>query len=98
MVSPRTSTSARWDPVAVTRVPPVTTMDTLPPSRKSGLGQGAVGVGTAVAVEGPPVADLGEQSQVEIADHQLGLVGVGRLADELALRVDEVGGAVEVVL
>ena len=60
--------------------------------------QVAVGVGPAVAVEGPAVADLGEQVEVEVADDQLGIVVVADVADELALRVDEVRRAVEVVV
>src|SRR4029453_15571459 len=57
-----------------------------------------VRVGPAVAVERPPVADLADLVQVELADDQLGLVRVADLADELSLGVDEVALPVKVVL
>src|SRR6478736_927533 len=57
-----------------------------------------VGVGAAVAVEGPAVADLLDLVEVEVAHDQLRLVGVADVADELALGVDEVALAVEVVV
>src|SRR3954447_6750576 len=57
-----------------------------------------VGVGASVAVERPCVADLTDLVEVEIADDQVGLVGVSDVADELAARVDEVALPVEVVV
>ena len=49
-------------------------------------GDVVVRVGPAIAVERPPVADLADLVEVEVADDQLRLVGVADLADELALR------------
>ena len=57
-----------------------------------------VGVGAAVAVEGPPVAHFGEEIHVEVAHDQLGFVAVADFADELAFGIDEVARAVEVVV
>ena len=57
-----------------------------------------VGVGPAVAVERPAIADLLDLVEVELADDQLGLVRVADVADELALGVDEVALPVEVVV
>ena len=60
--------------------------------------QVAVGVGATVAVERPAVTDELDLVHVEVAHDQLGLVGVADVADELALGVDEVALAVEVVV
>ena len=77
---------------ALTTVPPVISVV------RHRLDQLVVGVGAAVAVERPAVADQLDLVHVEVADDQLGLVGVADVADELALRVDEVALAVEVVV
>ena len=66
--------------------------------RVSCLDQVAVGVGAAVAVERPAVADELDLVHVEVAHDQLRLVGVADVADELALGIDEVALAVEVVV
>src|SRR4029450_10656416 len=60
--------------------------------------QTVVAVRPAVAVELPAVADRGEQAHVQVAVDQLGVVRVADVADELALRVDEVRLAVKVVV
>ena len=57
-----------------------------------------VGVGAAVAVERPAVADLLDLVEVEVAHDQLRLVRVADVADELALGIDEVALPVEVVV
>ena len=63
---------------ASTTVPPVIRHALIGGPPLSRPGQGAVGVRAAVAVERPPVAHLGEQVHVEVADDQLGVVVVGR--------------------
>ena len=62
------------------------------------LDQVVIGVGSAVPVELPAVPHGLDEVHVEVPHDQLGLVVVGRLAHELALGVDEVAGAVEVVV
>src|SRR5712691_11465479 len=70
----------------------------LAPSCPLRLDQALVGIGTAVPVELPQVADLGELAHVEVADDDL-IIGVARRrTDELPARVHEVGLAVEVVV
>src|SRR5512144_2935814 len=69
-----------------------------PRGRRSASDDRLVRVRPAVAVERPPVADLADLAQVELADDQLRLVRVAHVADELALRVDEVALPVEVVV
>src|SRR3954453_19563237 len=91
--SPSTRTSAGWAPLAVTTVPPVISMGC-----SLSLGERAVRVGPAVAVERPAVAHGGDEVHVGGAHDQLGVVGVADVADELPLRVDEVRRAVEVVV
>src|SRR5688572_11895192 len=81
--SPSTSTSAGNEPVGPTTVPPV--IRSVIGYLRSRLGEAVVGVRTAVAVELPPVADLLQQVEVEVADDQLRVVRVADLADELAL-------------
>src|SRR6266496_3743361 len=95
-VSPSTSTSIGCPPVAFTTVPPeIRTVDMAVASR---LDQVAVRVRPAVPVERPPVAHLGDQVHVQVPDDQVRVVVVPDIADELPLRVDEVRGAVEVVV
>src|SRR6266566_4269306 len=95
IVSPSTRTSMGAAPVAFTTEPPLMSRLTALLLR---LDQVAVRVRAAVAVERPPVAHLGQQVHVEVTDDHLGVVIMPDVADELALRVDEVGGAVEVVV
>src|SRR5690349_19534561 len=105
ILSPATSTSASRVPDAVTTVPPLMRMvltalspGSLALAGGSWLYQRLVLVRAAVAVELPLVPDLGQLVHVEVADHYLvGVVG-GRVAHQLAARVDEVGLAVEVVV
>src|SRR5487761_276224 len=96
IVSPSTSTSAGIVPVAVTTVPPLIRMRMTAPWLR--LNERGVAVGPPVAVERPEVADLGEQAHVQVADHHLVLGVGGRVADQLAAGVGEVGLAVEVVV
>src|SRR6202050_1860737 len=103
--SPATSTSAASVPLAVTTVPPLirivlmALLSRSPPlADGSWLNQRAVLVGTAVAVELPQVADLGELVHVQVAHQDLVLVVRRGVAHELAARVGEVGLAVEVVV
>ena len=63
-----------------------------------GPDQVPVGLGTAVAVELPRLADLRDQVEVQVADEQLLVVRAADAADDLAARVDEVALAVEVVV
>ena len=97
MVSPSTRTSTVDQPVGETTVPPL--IRVVHQRRSGGQGhQVVVRVRPAVAVERPAVAHLWMQVQVEVADDQLRLVRVARVADDLALGVDEVRLAVEVVV
>src|SRR5687767_1400058 len=104
MVSPSTSTSAAMAPVGFTTVPPVISVRAISSlllllrQLVLLLDEAVVLLGPAVPVELPAVADLGEEVHVEVAHHELRLVGVGGLADELALGIDEVRRPVEVVL
>src|SRR6478735_12248906 len=60
--------------------------------------QVVVGVRAPVAVERPALADRLDEVEVEVADDELRLVRVALVADVVALGVDEVGLAVEVVV
>lgn len=60
--------------------------------------QPVVRVGTPVAVERPRLPYVVDETEVEVADEQFLLLVGGDVADELAARVDEVAGAVEVVV
>src|SRR5262245_11876326 len=93
MVSPSMRTSPALRPVALRMSPPVISVVLI-----SGLDELAVGIGPTVAVEGPTVADLFDLVEVQIPHDQFGLVGVTRVADELALGIDEIALAVEVVV
>src|SRR5262245_21582434 len=97
MVSPSTRTSIGVTPVVDTTDPPVMSVVLMPQRRSLGH-EVVVGVRPAVPVELPAVADGLHEVHVEVPHDELGLVAVGRLADELALRIDEVGRAVEVVV
>src|SRR5919106_5307575 len=65
---------------------------------QSALGQRAVGLRAAVAVERPELADLVDHVEVELAHDELLVTVAGGPADDLAPGVDEVAGAVEVVV
>src|SRR5262245_38460950 len=72
-----------------------------PPSpcrRRSASDDRVVRVRPTVAIERPPVADLADLVQVQLAHDQLRLVRVAHLTDELPLGVDEVALPVEVVV
>src|SRR4051794_7285854 len=69
-VSPSTSTSAVAVPVALTTVPPVIKV-VLMAGTPSRLRDRGVGLGPAVAVELPRVADPADQVEVEVADDDL---------------------------
>ena len=57
-----------------------------------------VGVWASVPVKGPLVPDLVDLVQVQFADEELLVLVRTHLADELTPRIDEIGGAVEVVV
>src|ERR1700761_945324 len=104
IVSPSISTSAGWDPVGLTTVPPrisVRMTAPLPGGKCAGPsrpGQVGVRVRPAVAVERPLVAHGVDEVQVQVPDDELAVAPVARLADQPSLRADEVRGAVEVVV
>src|SRR5258706_7232171 len=62
------------------------------------LNQFVVPVGPGVAIARPPIADHLDLVEVEVANDQLWLEGITDVADEVALRLDEVALAVEVVV
>src|SRR5215218_10200246 len=98
IVSPSTSTSAAPRPVALTTVPflmRVLMLLLLRSGGRSRLGDRLVGVGTAIPVELPLVAHLADHVQVEVADDDVLVLAAAALADEVALRVGVLAGAVE---
>src|ERR1700722_19645031 len=60
----------------------------------SDRGQRAIGLGTAVAEELPEIAHLAHHVPIHLGGDQLVLVRA-RLGDDLAARIDEIGGAIE---
>src|SRR3954462_7277002 len=96
MVSSVISTSWGMTPDVLTTLPSL--MRVVATAVSSGLDELVVGVGAAVAVERPTVADHLDLVHVEGAHDQLRLERVADLADELALGIDEVALAVEVVV
>src|SRR5262245_50287649 len=82
--SPSMSTSAATAPLGETTVPLVMSV-----VMRSSLREGSVHVGTAIPVELPQAAHLGELVEVEVADHELLHLVARGLTDELPARVDE---------
>src|SRR5579863_519009 len=96
--SSSTRTSAGTEPVALTTVPPAITVrmaSLLLPLRRH---QATVRIRTAVTVKGPHPANLFDHVHVALAHDQLVFQVRRHLADKLPTRVDDVGGAVEVVV
>src|SRR5918997_565792 len=94
MVSPSTKTSATAIPVALITVPPLMRV-VLTATPSSRLRDQGVGVGAAVAIELPGVADLPDHVQVQVADHDLLLGVAAHPADHVALWVAELARPVE---
>ena len=86
MVSPSMSTSALAVPVELTMVPFLIRVFMAAPLR---LRNRRVGVGPAIAVELPVVAHLPDHVEVKVADDDLLVLIRAVVADEVALRVDE---------
>src|SRR5690606_10633364 len=93
IVSPSIRTSADAVPVEFTTVPFLMSVFIAAGLR---LRDGRVGVGPAVPIELPVVAHLAHHVHVEVADHDLFVGSRPPLADEVAARVDDVAGAIEV--